>query len=106
MIPLVPGLRDDRLERRKFLVGHRERAEDVLLEKRRTREGEQQRRRKRLAAVGPRLERRVSWLSGNRLLSQVVLQRAKRCTLGRDAVLHVLEALHAQFVAHVEPEFT
>ena len=106
VIPLVPGLRDDWLERREFLVSHGECAEDVLFEKRRTGEGEQQRRRERLAAVVPRWERRVSWLAGNRLLAQIMLQRAKRRALGRDAVLHVLEALHAQFVTHVEPKLT
>ena len=40
VIPLVPGLRDDWFERREFLVGHGERTEDVLFEKRCTGEGE------------------------------------------------------------------
>ena len=108
VIPLIPGLRDYRLERREFFVGHGERSEDVLLEKRRTRKGEQQCRRERLAAVvvaGPRRKCRVG-LAGNRLLPQVVLQCTKRSALSCKAVLYVLEALHAQFVAHVEPKLT
>jgi len=101
VIPLVPRLRDDRLERRELLAGHGQRAEDVLLEQRRARKREQQRRRERLSAVVARRERRVR-LAGQ--LAHVVLQRAEGRAVGGEAVLHLLQALYTQLVAHVEPE--
>lgn len=103
MVPLVPGLRDDRLERRELLVGHGQRAKDVLLEQRSAREGEEERGRERLSAVAGR-EGRIR-LTRHGLPAQVVLQRAERGAVrGGQTVLHLFEALHAQVVAHVEPE--
>ena len=88
MIPLVPSLRDDGLERRELLVGHGQRAKDMLLEQGRAREREEQRRRERLAAMAWR-ERRIR-LARYGLLAHVVLQRAeRRAVRGGQAVLHL-----------------
>lgn len=51
LVPLIPRIGDDGLERGELLVGHVERAQEVLLEQGRTGEREQQRRREGLAAV-------------------------------------------------------
>ena len=102
VIPLVPSLRDDRFERGELLVGHGQRAKDMLLEQGRAREREEQRRRERLSAVAWR-ERRIRL--ARYLLAHVVLQRAeRRAVRGGQAVLYLFQALHAQVVAHIESE--
>ena len=112
MIPLIPSLRDDRFERGELLIGHGQRAEDMLLEQRRARKRQQQRRRERLPAIMSLRERRVRLTRYRRRLAPhlVLLQRAKRRAVrGRrrrsEAILDVLELLHAaELVAHVEPK--
>ena len=112
VIPLIPSLRDDRFERGELLIGHGQRAEDMLLEQRRARKRQQQRRRERLPAIMSLRERRVRLTRYRRRLAPhlVLLQRAKRRAVRgrrrrREAVLDVLELLHAaELIAHVEPE--
>ena len=48
-IPVVERLRDDRLKRRELFIRHVQRAQKVLLQQRHAGEGEQKRRRERLA---------------------------------------------------------
>ena len=111
MVPLIPSLRNDRFERGELLVGHGQRAKYMLFEQRRARKRKQQRRRERLTAIMARRKSRIR-LTGyvRRLLSQIVLQRAKGRAIGSsgsgsETVLNVFELLHAaELVSHVEPE--
>ena len=112
MIPLIPSLRYYRFERGELLIGHGQRAEDMLLEQRRARKRQQQRRRERLPAIMSLRERRVRltryrrWLAAQLVLLQCAKGRAVRGGGGSGkAVLDVLELLHAaELVAHVESE--
>lgn len=107
VVPTVPSLSNHRLQGRQLLVGHVERAQQVLFQQRRTRKREQQRRRKRLPSnrwalrergfVGDRCMRR-----GN--LLQIVRDDGRILRLWRVAVVNVLHGLH-HVVAHVEAQF-
>ena len=106
LIPMIPSLRNDRLERRKLLVGHRQRPQKMLLEQRCAREGQQQRARKRLPAEG--LALREGGLVHRmclrvRVRGQLVRQDLLVLALRVDAVLHLVHARH-DVVAHVQPE--
>ena len=74
VIPLIPSLRDDRFERGELLVGHGQRAKDMLFEQRRARKRKQQRRRERLTAIMAWRKSRIR-LTGyrRRVLFQLVL---------------------------------
>ena len=52
LIPMIPSLRNNGLERRKFLVRHRERPEEVLLQQRCAGERQEQRARECLSPKG------------------------------------------------------
>ena len=120
VVPLIPSLRYDRFERGELLVGHGQRAKDMLFKQRRARKRKQQRRRERLAPIMTRRESRIR-LTGYRrwrLLTQLVLllllllQCTERRAVGSSSsssqtVLNVFQLLHAaELVPHVEPEIT
>ena len=105
LIPMIPRLRNDRFERRKLLVRHRECPEKVLLEERCTREAEQQSARKSLPAE--RLALRKRWLVHGMCLRMGMWRHLVRHD-GRVLALGVHPAILVQcghdVVAHVEPE--
>lgn len=116
VIPAVPCLGDDGLERGELLVGHAERAQQMLLEQRRTGEREEQRRGEGLAAERGALRKRRlvrRQRRGQRLrLLRLLLLLGLLLHLGEDLVVlavgggAIVDLVHARddLVAHVEPE--
>lgn len=106
LIPMIPRLRNDRLERRKFFVRHRQCPQQMLLEERGAREGEEERARERLAAQWLALREwglvHGVWLRVG-MRGHLVRHDGLVLALGVHPVLHLVHARH-YLVAHVEPE--
>lgn len=76
MIPLIPSIRNDRLQTGQLLIRHPQRPQQMLLQQRRARKRQQQRRRKRLPTMWlPLRERRlVPMPQRHRMLLQFMRQ--------------------------------
>lgn len=107
VVPLVPRLCDEGLDRGELLVGHVECAEEVLLEERRAGEGEEESGGEHLSADHLVLgEGRLVWGPGEGVrVLEVVREDGVVGIVGLDAVRGVVEAGH-KVVPHVEAELT
>ena len=103
VVPLVPRLCDEGLDRGELLVGHVKCAEEVLLEERRAGEGEEEGGGEHLSADHLVLgEGRLVWGPGEGVW-EVVREDGVVGIVGLDAVRGVVEAGH-KVVPHVEAE--